>query len=112
MPRAHEILRRLEAATSDSIADSDELRHAVAAELDGLVEAISEQSTFEKAEGLMKMLGDTHLVLARLAFVHKWSLTDRQREIVRQYDRHDDEGVRREVYEQIQLRRFPWSTGD
>jgi hypothetical protein len=104
-----ELLQRLEAGWADvksSLTDDD--RRALDLGLDQMLRSIANCNTFEAAEPFLQELGDLQLVLATLAFKHDIELSNRQREIVREYDRCDVPEVRRKAFQKIKNAEFPW----
>jgi hypothetical protein len=104
-----ELLQRLEAGWADvksSLTDDD--RRALDLELDQMLKSIANCNTFEAAEPFLQELGDFQLVLATLVFKHEVELSNRQREIVREYDRCDMLDVWRGAFQKIRNAEFPW----
>ena len=65
-------------------------------------------SRVEDAEGALSELADAQAVLATLAFKYGVSLTPRQREIVKDFDRSDLAEERARVFDKIRRGEFPW----
>jgi hypothetical protein len=70
-------------------------------ELDATIERIARRSDPESASSALDELGTQQYVLATLLFKHKVPLTDKQRRLVRQFDRCDDPQLRVFVFQVI-----------
>jgi hypothetical protein len=103
-----EILRRFEAEYPRRTALSDTERASLNCHLDEAMRLIANFGSFEKVDGQLKKLCEIQEVMAALAFKHGIELSSRQREIVREYDRCDDEAVRRDTFQKIKNATFPW----
>jgi hypothetical protein len=80
---------------------SDGERDALESELDDILRLIASKASMSAAEKDLDSLGQLQELLALLRFRYDAELTKRQREIVRQFDRSDDFGVRLHVFKQI-----------
>ena len=107
MTESAELFWRFEAA-SGRASLTDEDRSALDDELDGILKLIASRATFNAAEPLLEELGRVQEVMATLAFKYSAHLSERQREIVRDYDRCDIDDVRRRTFEKIKNAEFPW----
>ena len=80
-----------------SIADVMELE----SELADLLAQIAKKKTPQDAANLMQELGAFQELLSILRFKYQVKLTERQRRIVREYDRWDDEETRAYFFKEI-----------
>ncbi len=104
------LLQRLEASWSP-VSMSDDNRQLLETELNDTLTAIANCDSLEAAEPLLRGdLEEIQGVLATLWCRRHVELSERQREIVREFDRCDDPEVRRIVFENIKHSRFPWCT--
>ncbi len=80
--------------TSEDIRELD-------AEMSGILERMAVRTTYEDAKPELDELADLHGLLATLLF--KWcvDLTDRQRQVVRSFDRWDDEDTRKHFFGEV-----------
>jgi hypothetical protein len=63
-----------------------------------------------KSEKLLNELGDIQLLLAKLLFKYDMPLSQKQKSLVRQFDRCDDPTVREMVFNAIKEGKFPEQT--
>jgi hypothetical protein len=108
MSNAAEILQLMEADWGKAKVLTDGDRFILDRELDQLLKSIRECDTAGLADGLLQELGDLQEVMAIFAFKHDIELSERQRGIVRDYDRFDDLGVRHDAYQKTKNGEFPW----
>ena len=94
-------MRELLARCNDrpEISDSDVVQLDL--EIDSLLARIATKKSPKEAENLLMDLGAFQELLAILFFKYGFELTDRQRKIVQQYDRWDDEETRGEFFKDI-----------
>jgi hypothetical protein len=80
---------------------TEDEQHGLDGELDELLERIAQCPNIGWARSLLDELGSQQEVLATLLFKHKAPLSVRQRRLVRQCDRLDDEQLRAFVFDAI-----------
>jgi hypothetical protein len=97
---------RMRSAVGQGMFLTDEERSALDEELDRSIASIAQMSTVEDANRELLALGSMQDVLATLCFKYNIAVTDRQRRLVRQYDRWDVPEVRASVYNAIKQGRF------
>ena len=103
-----EILQRFEAEYPRRTALSEAERASLNGDFDEAMRLIANFDSFAEADGQLKKLCEIQEVMAALAFKHGIELSSRQREIVREYDRCDDEAVRRDAFQKIKGAKYPW----
>ena len=91
--------------TIDRCGDASEISNAdiveLESELSGLLAQIAERQSAQDADSLLLELGSLQELLSILTFKYGVDLTDRQRRIVRDYDRWDDAGSRADFFKEI-----------
>ena len=95
--RLRQLIDRCGDASEISSADVMELE----SELADLLAQIAKKKTPQDAENLLQELGTLQELLSILIFKYGVELTDRQRKIVRDYDRWDDEETRAYFFKEI-----------
>ena len=85
--------------TTDDISELD-------VEMSDILERMTARTTFEDARPELQELAELHGLLATLLFKCSVDLTDRQRQVVRTYDRWDDEDTRRYFFREVTARRI------
>lgn len=107
MTKSLNLLQRLEASCGPvSLTDND--HHLLDSELDDLLRSIAKCASVEAAGSFLLELGELEDVLVTLLCKHEVRLTERQREIVTEYDRWDVPEVRQEAYRKIKNGEPPW----
>ena len=91
--------------TIDRCGDASEISSADVTELESeladLLAEIAKKKSPQDAENLLQKLGALQELLSFLIFKYGVELTDRQRRIVRDYDRWDDEETRAYFFKEI-----------
>ncbi len=95
--RIQEKLSRCGDASEVSDADIVELEF----ELADLLSLIAEKESAQDAAEELQELADFHGLMAVLSFKYDVELTERQRKVVRDYDRWDDERTRVDFFREI-----------
>ena len=96
-----EICQRLSNCGIDEVALTESERHNLDRELDATLERIARCPDLDSAFSALDELGVQQNVLATLLFKHKVQLSDKQRRLVRQFDRSDDPQLRFFVFQVI-----------
>ncbi len=91
--------------TIDRCGDASEISNAdiveLESELSGLLAQIAKKQSAQDAESALLELGSLQELLSILVFKYDVDLTDRQRRIVREYDRWDDGETRIYFFKEI-----------
>ncbi len=98
---------RLRSATVYGMFLTDGERNGLEQEMNDLMEVIKLSATFESAQNELQQLGLMQETLATMCFGYKIELTERQRKLVREYDRWDLPEIRESSYNAIKKGQFP-----
>src|SRR5438067_883628 len=98
---------RLRLAVVHGMFLSDEERSDLDRELDALLTSIADCHTTETAEKKLQELGEMEQTLATICFKYRIDLTEKQRKLVREYDRWDVPEIRAAALEAIKRAQFP-----
>jgi hypothetical protein len=101
-----EIRQRLSNYGMNKVALTESERHNLDQELDATVERIARCPDLDSASSALDELGAQQDVLATLLFKHKVQLSEKQRRLVRQFDRFDDPRLRVFVFQVIRSGTF------
>jgi hypothetical protein len=101
-----EVCRRLSNYGFDEVALTESERDSLDQELDSTLERIARCPDLDSAAGALDELGAQQELLATLLFKHKVQLSNKQRRLVRQFDRVDDPRLRLFVFQVIRNRTF------
>jgi hypothetical protein len=107
VPTLDQILARFDEQASRSKSLTDDERQLLDRAIDDTINAIACHSNWRAAERDLIALGQIHKVLATLCFKYGQPLSERQRRIVREYDRWDVADVRQTIYDAIKKCQFP-----
>lgn len=86
---------------------TDEERSRLDGEIDEILGVITEASNIDEADSKLQELGTMQETLATLSFKYRIELTQKQRKLVRRYDRWDDSRLRTSAFEDIRRGHFP-----
>ena len=86
---------------------TDEDRSCMDQEIDEILERISRMSSIDSADRMLQELGLIQENLATICFKYQVLLSDKQRKLVRKYDRWDDLGCRMDSFQAIKNGCFP-----
>lgn len=86
---------------------SDEEVTQLDREIDELLASIAQEATAETADHKLLQLGEVQEVLATICFSTKLPVSERQRQLVRNYDRWDDRQARQHCFAWIKAGTFP-----
>ena len=86
---------------------SDEEVTQLDQEINDLLATIAQETTVESAESNLLQLGEIQTVLATICFGTELPLSEKQRRLVRNYDRWDDSEERRHAFAWIKAGTFP-----
>ena len=92
--RQLEDLGELPSVTRDDVAELE-------AEMSNILERIAGRTAYEDAKPELDELAELHGLLATLLFKHRVELSARQKQVVRIFDRWDDEDTRRYFFREV-----------
>src|SRR5258708_39135305 len=97
---------RLRLAAFQGMFLTDEERSSLGEEIDRIIESIAQKSSFDEANSRLLELGTMQEVLATLCFKNNITLTEKQRRLVRDYDRWHVTAVKASAYNAIKNAEF------
>lgn len=106
MPMYQTIQRRIASVPDEGVHLTDQERSALDRELDELLRGIASESSAEDAEPTLLQLGEFQSLLATICFRYGVQLSERQRNLVRDYDRWDVVEERRAAFDSIRSGMF------